>query len=81
MQAKHARKLIHNLGIVLIVYGTLVTAYLVIIGASGTAGRLSGLLMGNVTRQIVEHALCAVLVASQTLQNSIPAKHNEHSNA
>jgi hypothetical protein len=30
MQAKHTRKLIRNLGIVLIVYGTLVTAYLVI---------------------------------------------------
>jgi nucleotide-binding universal stress UspA family protein len=54
---------------------------LVIIGASGTTGRLSGLLMGNVTRQIVEHAPCAVLVASQTLHNRIPPEHNEHSNA
>ena len=54
---------------------------LVIIGVSGTAGRLSELLMGNVTRQIVEHAPCAVLVASQTLQNSIPPKHDEHSDA
>jgi nucleotide-binding universal stress UspA family protein len=54
---------------------------LVVIGASGTAGRLSGLLMGNVTRQIVEHTPCAVLVASQTLQNSIPTKYDEHSDA
>jgi nucleotide-binding universal stress UspA family protein len=54
---------------------------LVVIGASGTAGRLSGLLMGNVTRQIVEHAPCAVLVTSQTLQNSIPTKYDEHSDA
>jgi hypothetical protein len=30
MQAKHTRKLIRNLGIELSVYGTLVTAYLVI---------------------------------------------------
>lgn len=31
MQAKHARKLIRNLGIELIVYGALVTTYLVIV--------------------------------------------------
>jgi hypothetical protein len=31
MQAKHTRKLIRNLGIVLIVYSTVVTAYLVIV--------------------------------------------------
>jgi nucleotide-binding universal stress UspA family protein len=54
---------------------------LVIIGASGTTGRLSGLLMGNVTRQIVEHAPCAVLVASQTLQNSITSEHEEDCDA
>ncbi len=54
---------------------------MVIIGASGTAGRLSRLLLDNVTRQIVEHAPCAVLVASQTLQDSIPPKSDEHSDA
>lgn len=38
---------------------------LVIIGASGTAGRLKEWLLGNVTRQIVEHAPCSVLVVKQ----------------
>lgn len=35
------------------------------IGASGAAGRLNEWLMGNVTRQIVEHALRSVLVVKQ----------------
>jgi nucleotide-binding universal stress UspA family protein len=35
---------------------------LVIVGSSGTAGRLRMLLLGNVTRQIVENAPCSVLV-------------------
>ncbi len=35
---------------------------LIVIGASGTAGRLREWLLGNVTRQIVERAPCSVLV-------------------
>ncbi|HIE38369.1 MAG TPA: universal stress protein [Anaerolineales bacterium] len=35
---------------------------LVVIGASGTAGRLRGWLLGDVTRQVVEHAPRSVLV-------------------
>lgn len=35
---------------------------LIVIGASGTAGRLREWLLGNVTRQVVEHASCSVLV-------------------
>ncbi|MFQ6100318.1 MAG: universal stress protein [Anaerolineae bacterium] len=35
---------------------------LVVIGASGTAGRLKEWLLGNVTRRVVEHAPCSVLV-------------------
>jgi nucleotide-binding universal stress UspA family protein len=35
---------------------------LIVIGASGAAGRLKGWLLGNVTRQVVEHARCSVLV-------------------
>ena len=38
---------------------------LIIIGASGTAGRLREWLLGNVTRQVVEHALCSVLVVKR----------------
>lgn len=38
---------------------------LIIIGASGTAGRLKGWLLGNVTRHVVEHALCSVLVVKR----------------
>jgi nucleotide-binding universal stress UspA family protein len=40
---------------------------LVVIGASGTAGRLKEWLLGNVTRQIVEHAPCSVLVVKTEL--------------
>lgn len=40
---------------------------LVVIGASGTAGRLKELLLGNVTRQIVERAPCSVLVVKTEL--------------
>ena len=36
---------------------------LIAIGASGAAGRLRAWLLGNVTRQVVEHASCSVLVA------------------
>jgi nucleotide-binding universal stress UspA family protein len=35
---------------------------LILIGASGAAGRLKGWLLGNVTRQVVEYARCSVLV-------------------
>ena len=35
---------------------------LVVIGTSGAAGRLRAWLLGNVTRQVVEHASCSVLV-------------------
>jgi nucleotide-binding universal stress UspA family protein len=35
---------------------------MVVIGASGTAGRIREWLLGNVTRQIVENAPCSVLV-------------------
>lgn len=35
---------------------------LVVIGASGAAGKLREWLLRNVTRQVVEHALCSVLV-------------------
>ena len=38
---------------------------LVVIGASGAAGRLREWLLGNVTRQIVEHSPCSVLVVKQ----------------
>ncbi len=40
---------------------------LVVIGASGKAGRLKEWLLGNVTRQIVEHAPCSVLVVKTEL--------------
>ncbi|MEE8392409.1 MAG: universal stress protein [Anaerolineae bacterium] len=40
---------------------------LVVIGASGTAGRLKEWLLGNVTRQIVERAPCSVLVVKTEL--------------
>jgi len=36
---------------------------LVAIGASGAAGRLRAWLLGNVTRQVVEHVFCSVLVS------------------
>jgi nucleotide-binding universal stress UspA family protein len=39
---------------------------LIVIGASGTAGRLREWLLGNVTRQVVEHALCSVLVVKRS---------------
>jgi nucleotide-binding universal stress UspA family protein len=46
---------------------------LVVIGASGTAGRLREWLLGNVTRQVVEHALCSVLVVKRVgVPSSIP---------
>ncbi len=35
---------------------------LIAIGASGAAGKLRAWLLGNVTRQVVEHAFCSVLV-------------------
>ncbi|MBN1956417.1 MAG: universal stress protein [Anaerolineae bacterium] len=35
---------------------------LLVLGASGTAGRLRGALMGSVTRQVLERAPCSVLV-------------------
>lgn len=38
---------------------------LIVIGASGTAGRLREWLLGNVTRQVVEHAQCSVLVVKR----------------
>ena len=38
---------------------------LIVIGASGTAGRLKAWLLGNVTRQVVERALCSVLVVKR----------------
>ena len=38
---------------------------LIVIGASGTAGRLKGWLLGNVTRQVVERARCSVLVVKR----------------
>jgi nucleotide-binding universal stress UspA family protein len=38
---------------------------LIVIGASGTAGRLREWLLGNVTRQVVEHAPCSVLVVKR----------------
>jgi nucleotide-binding universal stress UspA family protein len=38
---------------------------LIIIGASGMAGRLREWLLGNVTRQVVEHAPCSVLVVKR----------------
>lgn len=38
---------------------------LIAIGASGAAGRLRAWLLGNVTRQVVEHALCSVLVVKR----------------
>jgi len=38
---------------------------LIIIGASGTTGRLREWLLGNVTRQVVEHALASVLVVKR----------------
>ena len=38
---------------------------LVVIGTSGAAGRLKGWLLGNVTKQVVEHASCSVLVVKQ----------------
>ncbi len=38
---------------------------LILIGASGAAGRLREWLLGNVTRQVVEHASCSVLVVKQ----------------
>jgi nucleotide-binding universal stress UspA family protein len=40
---------------------------LIIIGASGTAGRLKEWLLGNVTRQIAERAPCSVLVVKTEL--------------
>jgi nucleotide-binding universal stress UspA family protein len=40
---------------------------LIVIGASGTAGRLREWLLGNVTRQVVEHALCSVLVVKRAV--------------
>ena len=57
MQSRHARKLIRNLSIELIVYGTLVTAYLVI--ATRWLGRpLARLFDGNlVTYAFVSLAL------------------------
>jgi nucleotide-binding universal stress UspA family protein len=39
---------------------------LIVIGASGTAGRLNEWLLGNVTRQVVEHAPCSVLVVKRS---------------
>jgi nucleotide-binding universal stress UspA family protein len=50
---------------------------LVIIGASGTAGRLKGWLLGNVTRQIVEHAPCSVLVVRQASRLNPTLEHTE----
>jgi nucleotide-binding universal stress UspA family protein len=38
---------------------------LITIGASGAAGRLREWLLGNVTRQVVEHASCSVMVVKQ----------------
>lgn len=38
---------------------------LIVIGASGATGRLKEWLLGNVTRQIVEHASCSVLVVKR----------------
>jgi nucleotide-binding universal stress UspA family protein len=38
---------------------------LVVIGASGAAGRIREWLMRNITRQIVEHSPCSVLVVKQ----------------
>ena len=39
---------------------------LIVIGAPGAAGRLKEQLLGNVTRQVVEHAPCSVLVVKRT---------------
>jgi len=50
---------------------------LVIIGASGTAGWLKEWLLGNVTRQIVEHASCSVLVVKQASKLSQTLGHTE----
>jgi nucleotide-binding universal stress UspA family protein len=38
---------------------------LIVMGASGATGRLREWLLRNVTRQVVEHALCAVLVVKR----------------
>jgi nucleotide-binding universal stress UspA family protein len=38
---------------------------LIVIGASGTGGRLKEWLLGNVTREVVEHAPCSVLVVKR----------------
>jgi nucleotide-binding universal stress UspA family protein len=38
---------------------------LVVIGASGATGKLREWLLRNVTRQVVEHALCSVMVVKQ----------------
>jgi len=38
---------------------------LITIGASGATGRLREWLLGNVTRQVVEHASCSVMVVKQ----------------
>jgi nucleotide-binding universal stress UspA family protein len=38
---------------------------LVVVGAPGAAGRLREWLLGNVTRQVVEHAPCSVLVVKR----------------
>lgn len=40
---------------------------LIVIGASRTEGRLKSWLLGNVTREVVEYALCPVLVVRQAL--------------
>jgi nucleotide-binding universal stress UspA family protein len=40
---------------------------LILIGASGAAGRLREWLLGNVTRQVVEHAPCSVLVVKREM--------------
>jgi len=59
------KQLVRTLGLAQILMlgigGTMGAGVFVLTGhAAGTAGRLKGWLLGNVTQQVVEHALCSV---------------------